>query len=70
MSIIDTPFARVALDLVLPIFPPAERGRRYIQTMIDYATRYPKAVPLKDIQPETVAEALVYKSWCAEGNYE
>ena len=27
--------------------------------MMDYATRYPEAVPLKDIQAETVAEALV-----------
>jgi len=27
--------------------------------MMDYATRYPEAVPLKDIQAETAAEALV-----------
>jgi len=27
--------------------------------MMDYTTRYPEAVPLKDIQAETVAEALV-----------
>jgi len=26
---------------------------------MDYATRYPEAVPLKDIQAETVAEAFV-----------
>jgi len=27
--------------------------------MVDYATRYTDAVPLKDIQTETVAEAMV-----------
>jgi len=59
MPIIDTPFDRVAVDLFGPIFPPTERDSKYIITMIDYATRYPDAVPLKDIQAETVAEALV-----------
>jgi len=59
MPIIDTPFDRVAVDLVWPIFPPAETGSKYILTKMDYATGYPGAVPLKDIQGETVAEALV-----------
>ena len=59
MPIIDTPFDRVAVDLVGAIFPPTERGKRYILTMMDYATRYPEAVPLNDIQAETVAKALL-----------
>ena len=59
MPIIDTPFDRVAVDLVGPIFPPTGRGNKYILTMMAYATRYPEAVPLKDIQAETLAEALV-----------
>ena len=59
MPVIDIPFKRVAIDIVGPIFPPSDRKNRYILTMVDYATRYPEAVPLKDVTTETVAEALV-----------
>ena len=59
MPLIDKPFNRVAIDLVRPIGPPSEDGHRYIMTLVDFATRYPEAVPLKDIDTETVAEALV-----------
>ena len=59
MRLIDKPFKRVAIDLVGPISPRSEAGHRYILTIVDFATRYPKAVPLKNINTETVAEALV-----------
>ena len=59
MPLIDTPFKRVAVDLVGPITPASERGHRYILTLVDYAIRYPEAVPLKNIDTETVAEALL-----------
>ena len=59
MPLIDTPFKRVAIDLICPIGPPSEAVHRYILTLVDYATRYPEAVPLKNIDTETVAEALV-----------
>jgi len=39
MPIIDTPFDRVAVDLVGPIFPPTGRGSKYMLTVMDYATR-------------------------------
>ena len=58
MPLIDTPFKRVAVDIVGPIAPPSEAGHRYILTLVDYATRYPEAVPLKKITTEAVAEAL------------
>ena len=59
MPLIDMPFRRVAVDLVGPISPPSEKGHRYILTLVDYATRYPEAVPLKNIETETVAQALM-----------
>ena len=59
MPLIEKPFQRVTIDLVGPISPPSEDGHRYIPTLVDYATRYPEAVPLKNIDTETVAEALV-----------
>jgi len=59
MPLMDSPFKRVAVDLIGPISPVTERGNRYILTMVDYATRYPEATALKSIEAETVAEALV-----------
>jgi len=59
MPVIDTPFKRVAIDLVGEIFPASSRGHRYILTVVDFATRYPEAVALKNISTTAVAEALV-----------
>ena len=59
MPLIDKPFKRVAIDLVGPIGSPSEDGHRYILTLVDFATRYPEAVPLKNIDIQTVAEALM-----------
>ena len=59
MPLIDMPFGRVAMNLVGPISPPSEKGHQYILTLVDYATRYPEAVLLKNIETETVAEALL-----------
>ena len=59
MPLISMPFKRVAIDLIGLISQPSEEGHRYILTLVDYAMRYPEAVPLKNIDTEIVAEALV-----------
>lgn len=59
MPIITTPFKQVAVDLVGPLDPRTTKGNKYILTLVDYATRYPEAVPLPGIETERVAEALV-----------
>ena len=59
MPAIDTPFQKVAIDLVGPLEPRTDNKNKYILTLVDYATRYPEAVALFSIETETVAEALV-----------
>ena len=57
--LIDEPFRRIAVDIIGPIAPMTSRGNRYILTVVDYATRYPEAIALKNIDTATVAEALL-----------
>ena len=59
MPLIDTPFIRIAIDLIDPIHPPTEEGHRFVLTVVENATRYPEAVALKRMDTETVAEALI-----------
>ena len=66
MPLIDKPFKRIAINLGGPIGSPSEDCHRYILTLVDFATRYPEAVPLKNIDTETVAEALVDVFSCLE----
>ncbi|XP_047482831.1 uncharacterized protein LOC125034845 [Penaeus chinensis] len=59
MPIIGEPFSRLAVDIVGPIDPRSSDGSRYILTVVDFATRYPEAVALQNIDTISVAEALV-----------
>ncbi|GFO34139.1 Zinc finger protein [Plakobranchus ocellatus] len=56
VPLIDTPFKRVAIDLIGPINPPSEAGHRFILTLVDYATRFAEAVPLHKIDRESVVD--------------
>ena len=58
LPIIGTPFATVCVDIIGPITCSSD-GHRYIITLIDMCTRYPEAVPLKNIDTCAVAEALL-----------
>ncbi|XP_068212662.1 uncharacterized protein [Palaemon carinicauda] len=59
VPIITEPFAKVAADIVGPLSPPSEDGHRFILTLVDCATRYPEAIPLKRIDSISCAEALL-----------
>ena len=58
LPVTDIPFRRVSFDLVGSIYPASHRGYKYILTAVDHASSYPEAVQLKNIDTETVAEAV------------
>ena len=66
MPIISDPFQRIAIDIVGPVVPSSSSGYKYILTIVDVATRYPEAIPLKKIDTVTVAEAL-FSVFCRMG---
>lgn len=66
MPPISTVFKRVAVDIIGPIKPMSENKNQYVLVAIDYATRYPEAVALRDIRANTVAEAL-WEMWTRLG---
>ena len=57
-SAFDKPFYKCAIDLIGPL-PMTERKNRFVLTLIDYATRWVEAVPLKDTSTTVVADELL-----------
>ncbi|XP_076465351.1 uncharacterized protein LOC143297064 [Babylonia areolata] len=66
MPLMQEPFARVGLDIIGPIKPASESGCRYVLVIVDFATRYPEAAPLRTITAGVVAEA-VFNLWTRTG---
>lgn len=58
MPVVDEPFKRIAIDLVGPLSPPSDEKHQYILSIVDIATRYPEAIPLKKTDTVTIAEEL------------
>ncbi|XP_067442125.1 uncharacterized protein [Thunnus thynnus] len=58
MPIIDTPFSRIAMDIVGPL-ERSSAGHKYILVVCDYATRYPEAFPLKKIKARQIVNCLI-----------
>ncbi len=57
LPLMEVPFERIGMDLIGPLERSA-RGHRFALVLVDYATRYPEAVPLRSISVKSVAEAL------------
>lgn len=58
----DQRFDHVHIDLVGPL--QESEGFKYVVTMVDRFTRWPEAIPIKDLSAETVANAF-YANWIA-----
>ena len=52
------PFSRVIIDCVGPL-PRTKSGHEYLLTIMDAATRFPEAIPLRRITAQAVTKALV-----------
>ena len=59
VDIVIEPFKKIAIDIVGEL-PRTTTGYRYILTMVDYATRYPEAIPLRSTSSKAVADALIH----------
>lgn len=66
LPLIEEPFSMICIDIVGPIQPRTHNGNRYILTVIDMATRYPEAIPMKGISTEEVADKL-FEVYCRMG---
>ncbi len=57
LPIIEVPFERIGMDLVGPL-PKSARGHEHILVIVDYATRYPEAIPLRKATAKAIAQEL------------
>ena len=55
---VDEPFRRIAMDIVGPL-KRSKRGNEYILTLMDFSTRFPEAIPLRRVDAQTVADAMM-----------
>uniref|UniRef100_A0A8C1VW95 Gypsy retrotransposon integrase-like protein 1 n=1 Tax=Cyprinus carpio TaxID=7962 RepID=A0A8C1VW95_CYPCA len=57
LPIIEVPYERIRMDLVGPL-PKSARGHKHILVILDYATRYPEAIPLRKATAKAIAQEL------------
>ena len=54
----DEPFSRTIIDCVGPL-PKTKSGCQYLLTVMCASTRFPEAIPLRNIKTKTIVKALV-----------
>ena len=58
VEVVTEPFKKIAIDIVGKL-PRSTSGYKYILTIVDYATRYPEAIPLRTTSSKAIADALI-----------
>ena len=54
----DEPFSRIIIDCVGHL-PKTKSGCQYLLTIMCASTRFPEAIPLRNIKTKTIVKALV-----------
>ena len=54
---VQEPFSRIIIDCVGPL-PKTRSGNQYLLTIMCASTRFPEAIPLRNIKAETIGKAL------------
>lgn len=55
----EEPFTKVVIDCVGPL-PKTKKGHEYMLTIMDPTTRYPEAIPVKNILAKTIVRHLLH----------
>ena len=58
ISMVEEPFIRVLVDCVGPL-PKTRSGNNYLLTIMCVATRFPEAIPLRNIKARNIIKALI-----------
>ena len=58
LPIIQTPFERVTMNILGPL-KRTKSGYKYLLVIMDYATKWPEAFPLRNVTTESVVECLI-----------
>ena len=58
ISAFKVPFSRVLIDCVGPL-PKSKPGNAYLLTIMCTSTRFPEAIPLRNIKAKTIVKALI-----------
>ena len=55
---VEEPFSRVIVDCVGPL-PRTKAGNQYLLTIMCASTRFPEAIPLRNIKAKNIVQALI-----------